>query len=598
MRFPFPLHAGGACALALLAACSASPPMAPPARTEADAAAEVAAQAATHAAVLSERKREARLQDLAAGSAADAMAERAQDGALMAPPPPAATPVPAEGASVALSKQAPCCAPALPPAPVEERENYAPIASHAVQRAAEQPLSTFSIDVDTGSYSNVRRFLAQGRLPPQDAVRVEELLNYFHYDDPAPRDARHPFALHTELAPTPWNAKTWLLRVGIQGWKPTGPRPASNLVFLVDVSGSMADADKLPLVKAALQQLTAQLDARDRISLVVYAGASGVVLEPTRGDRHDLIADALERLQAGGSTNGGEGIRLAYALAQQAYIKGGNNRVLLATDGDFNVGTTSFEQLVDLVEERRRNGVALTTLGFGSGNYNDHLMEQLADAGNGNHAYIDSLAEAQRVLVENRDATLQTIARDVKVQIEFNPAQVSEYRLIGYEKRALRREDFSNDRIDAGEIGAGHHVTALYELALLGAGGERIEPLRYGKAAAAQAAGGELAFLRLRYKRPDEGMDAASRLVERVLTRGDLDRAPASADLRWAAAVAAFGQLLRGGQYTGSFRYTDVEDLARSARGPEVRAEAAEFLQLVRQAAHLSGARAAIAVED
>ena len=490
--------------------------------------------------------------------------------------------------SAAYAQMPHCCAPPAEP----ERENYGEIKGNPVQRVAEQPVSTFSIDVDTGSYSNVRRFLQQGRLPPKDAVRVEELVNYFDYAYPTPRNRRQPFGLHTELAPTPWNAKTHLLRIGLQGWRPSGPRKASNLVFLMDVSGSMQDADKLPLVKSSLKLLTRELSAQDRISLVVYAGSSGVVLEPTPGNQSAKIDAALERLQAGGSTNGGEGIQAAYAMARQAFIPGGNNRVLLATDGDFNVGTTSFETLKEMVEAQRKTGVALTTLGFGEGNYNEHLMEQLADVGNGNYAYIDSLSEAQKVLVQNRDATLETLARDVKVQIEFNPALVSEYRLIGYENRMLEREDFSNDKVDAGEIGAGHRVTALYEVALVGRGGERVEPLRYGKTGVAVPTSGELAFLRLRYKTGDE-MTAPSQLIEQpVRVEQSVELAKASQSFRLAASVAAFGQLLRGGQYTEQFRYTDVEALARAARGDDPQGYAGEFLQLVQLAGRLSATQA------
>ena len=481
------------------------------------------------------------------------------------------------------------------PRPVD-RENYGKLDANPLHRVAEDPVSTFSIDVDTGSYSNVRRMLNAGRLPPQDAVRVEELINYFDYAYAAPRDEATPFGVLTEVALTPWNPKTHLLHIGIQGWKPRAAPKASNLVFLVDVSGSMDEPDKLPLVKASLRLLTRRLTAADRISLVVYAGSSGAVLEPTAGSESATIQSALERLQAGGSTNGGEGIALAYAMAEKAFIKDGNNRVLLATDGDFNVGIVSFEALVDLVEEKRRSGVALTTLGFGTGNYNDHLMEQLADAGNGNHAYIDSLTEAERVLVSQRDATLHTIASDVKIQVEFNPARVSEYRLIGYENRMLAREDFNNDRVDAGEIGAGHSVTALYEIALKGRGGERVDPLRYGAEPAIANGGDELAFVRLRYKRPGDGMLVSSKLIEQPVTVGALrdDVGDASAQFRLAAAVAAWGQLLRGGTHTGNFGYEDVIALAGSAGGADP--EAVNFLQLVRLAEGLSTAPAQAAL--
>jgi len=472
---------------------------------------------------------------------------------------------------------------------VQDGEKYAHVEDSGVLRVSEQPVSTFSIDVDTGSYSNVRRMLRSGALPRQDAVRVEEMINYFEYAYAPPVDRDRPFAVHTELAPTPWNAKTHLLRIGLQGWKPQGELPPSNLVFLVDVSGSMQSADKLPLVKSSLKLLVNELGARDRIALVVYAGASGVVLEPTPGDRKGEILAALDRLEAGGSTNGADGIRLAYAMAERAFLRHGINRVLLATDGDFNVGIVDFEQLKDLVEDQRKSGVALSTLGFGTGNYNDHLMEQLADAGNGNYTYVDGLAEARRALVQMRAATLQTIAKDVKIQVEFNPAAVAEYRLIGYENRALQREDFNNDAIDAGEIGAGHSVTALYEIALRGSGGERIGALRYQGGDGKAGGSGELAFLRLRYK-PVTGLSAggapdgdASTLIERPITRADMapSLAQASESLRFAAAVSAFGQLLRGGRYTERYGYADVLQLARGARGDDAQGWKNEFVQLV-----------------
>lgn len=473
---------------------------------------------------------------------------------------------------------------------IQDTEKYQHFDESSVLRVAEHPVSTFSIDVDTGSYSNVRRFLKGGALPRQDAVRVEEMINYFDYAYAPPKQRGQPFSVHTELAPAPWNGKTHLLRIGLQGWKPAGALPPSNLVFLVDVSGSMQDPDKLPLVKSSLKLLVNELGARDSIALVVYAGASGVVLEPTPGDRKATILGALDRLEAGGSTNGAAGIQLAYAMAERAFVRHGINRVLLATDGDFNVGTVDFEQLKDLIEEKRKSGVALSTLGFGTGNYNDQLMEQLADAGNGNYTYVDGLAEARRALVQMRAATLQTIARDVKIQVEFNPAAVAEYRLIGYENRALKREDFNNDAIDAGEIGAGHSVTALYEIALRGSGGERIEGLRYqgGEGKVTQVTAGEagrggsdeLAFLRLRYKAPDGD---TSKLIERSITRADMARdfAAASPSLRFAASVAAFGQILRGGRYTERYGYEEVLQLARAARGDDAHGWKGEFVQLV-----------------
>jgi Ca-activated chloride channel homolog len=485
----------------------------------------------------------------------------------------------------------------LSPAPMaiqlpasQDRENYAAFKDAGVLRVAEVPVSTFSIDVDTGAYSNVRRWLRNGRLPPQDAVRVEEFVNYFDYAYAPPRDRRTPFATHVEIAPTPWNAKTHLLRIGLQGWLPQGDLLPANLVFLVDVSGSMHSADKLPLVQSSLKLLAQQMSARDRISLVVYAGRSGVILEPTPGDQKARIIAAIDSLNAGGSTAGAAGIELAYAMARQGYIDKGINRVLLATDGDFNVGITDFEQLKDLVERQRASGIALSTLGFGTGNYNEHLMEQLADVGDGNYSYIDDLAEGRRVLVHARAATLQTIARDVKIQVEFNPAVVAEYRLIGYENRALAREDFANDKVDAGEIGAGHNVTALYEIALAGSGGERIEPLRYGGKPKA-GGGDEIAHLRLRYKEPDGN---TSQLIERPIRRSELKRelAASSEDFRFAAAVAGFGQLLRGGRYTAAWTWSDVLELARDARGADAEGWRGEFVQLVQLAQSLQPGQA------
>ncbi len=468
-----------------------------------------------------------------------------------------------------------------------DRERYAHLDDNPVKRVAEHPVSTFSIDVDTGAYANVRRMLRQGRLPVQDAVRVEEMINYFSYDYPVPEDRRTPFGVTTEIAPTPWNAETHLLHIGIKGYEvPKEQLPAANLVFLVDVSGSMRSANKLELLKSALKLLVRQMSARDRVSLVVYAGASGVVLEPTPGNRHGVIAAALDSLSAGGSTNGGAGIRLAYAMAEQAFVPGGINRVLLATDGDFNVGTVSFEALKDLIEEKRKTGIALTTLGFGTGNYNDQLMEQLADAGNGNYAYIDTLNEANKVLVEQLTSTLHTIAKDVKIQIEFNPALVAEYRLIGYENRLLRREDFSNDKIDAGEIGAGHTVTALYEIALAGSRGQRIAPLRYADEPRRESAhAGELAHLRLRYKAPD---NETSTLIEQPLRQREIRRpGDTSERFRFAAAVAAFGQALKGGEHLGDFHLDAVAELASAARGSDPFGYRGEFLSLVRLAKSL-----------
>jgi len=497
-------------------------------------------------------------------------------------------PAPVATANVAGARKAlpvPDFRPAVEPL---NREQYAHYTDNPLQRVAGQPFSTFSIDVDTGAYSNMRRMLNAGSKPVRDAIRTEELVNYFSYDYPLPGRRGTPFSITTEVGTTPWNADTHLLHIGIQGFEvPQQQLPPANLVFLVDVSGSMRTPDKLELLKSGLKLLVRRLDRDDRVSIVVYAGASGTVLEPTPGDRTANITAALDALTAGGSTNGGAGIRLAYAVARQAFIEGGINRVLLATDGDFNVGTVNFEMLKQLVEEQRASGIGLTTLGFGSGNYNDHLMEQLADAGNGNYAYIDTLSEASKVLVDELSSTLLTIAKDVKIQVEFNPATVAEYRLIGYENRALAREDFGNDRVDAGEIGAGHSVTAIYEVALTGSRGERLGAGRYQQQRRVRhRPGDELALVRVRYKLP---ASATSSLIETPVPGSGMicDIAQTSERYRFAAAVAGFGQLLRGGKYTGTFTYADVLELARTARGNDPFGYRGEFLQLVNLAASL-----------
>lgn len=466
-------------------------------------------------------------------------------------------------------------------------ERYQDHADNPLQITADNPVSTFSIDVDTGSYTNVRRMLTANQLPPGDAVRAEEFLNYFDYGYTPPATRDTPFSVTTELAAAPWNAQRKLLLVGIKGYElPQSEIPPSNLVFLIDTSGSMNSPDKLPLLCDAFKQMVPNLREQDRVSIVVYAGSAGLVLAPTPGDQHQRILDALDSLSAGGSTNGGAGIQLAYTIAKQNLIKGGVNRVVLATDGDFNVGTTDDEALKTLVAREREHGVALTTLGFGAGNYNEQLAEQLADIGNGNHAYIDTLAEARKVLVAEVGATLFTIAKDVKIQVEFNPAAVSEYRLIGYENRQLRREDFNNDKIDAGEIGAGHDVTALYELTLVGDGG-LVDPLRYGGGdkPANSVGAQEIAFVKLRYKQPNED---TSRLIERPLRKSELQDS-ASERLRFAAAVAAFADTLRGGTHLGAFDLERIATLARGARGADSDGYRAEFLKLVATARRLKG---------
>ncbi len=469
-----------------------------------------------------------------------------------------------------------------------DRENYAHFEDNQTRRVMEHPVSTFSIDVDTGSYANVRRMLNAGRLPARDAVRTEELVNYFSYDYPAHNNRDEPFALYREIAPSPWNENTYLLHLGIRGYDLAETSlPASNLVFLVDVSGSMQSANKLELLKSSLKLLTRQLDADDRVSIVVYAGASGVVLEPTPGNQRARIIASLESLQAGGSTNGAAGIRLAYAMAEQGFIKGGINRVLLATDGDFNVGTSNIEQLKDLVAEKRKTGISLSALGFGTGNYNDYLMEQIADTGNGNYAYIDTLNEAQKVLVDEMNSTLFTIAKDVKIQLEFNPALVSEYRLVGYENRVLNREDFNNDKVDAGEIGAGHTVTALYEISLVPGKGKLIDPLRYQQEKLPGATTDELAFLRIRYKEPDS---ETSKLLEWALDKKEIiaDIEKTSTDFRFASAVASFAQELRGGRNIGAFSYPQVYQLAKGALGEDSFGYRSEFIQMVKLAGSIS----------
>lgn len=457
----------------------------------------------------------------------------------------------------------------------EQREQYQALADNPIHSVAESPVSTFSADVDTGAYANVRRLLNQGRLPPEGAVRLEEMVNYFPYNYALPSDGS-PFGVTTELAVTPWNQHTRLLRIGIKASDRAVTELApANLVFLVDVSGSMDRREGLPLVKSTLKLLVDQLREQDRVSLVVYAGESRVVLEPTSGREKAKIRTAIEQLTAGGSTAGASGIELAYQMAQQAFIPKGINRILLATDGDFNVGISDFDSLKQMAVDKRKTGISLTTLGFGVDNYNEHLMEQLADAGDGNYAYIDNLREARKVLVDQLGSTLAMVAKNVKLQVEFNPVQVSEYRLLGYENRALKREDFSNDKVDAGEVGAGHTVTALYEIVPTGEKGW-LEPLRYGKSEKVVAAkDGELAMLRVRYQQPEGGK---SLLIERPIAN---QLAPASEDLRFAAAVAAFSQQLKDGRYTGDFSLKDTEALARGARGDDRFGLRNEFVQLV-----------------
>ncbi|PXF64503.1 vWA domain-containing protein [Kangiella spongicola] len=462
-------------------------------------------------------------------------------------------------------------------------EKYQKIEASDVHSTREQPVSTFSIDVDTGSYSNVRRMLNNGQLPPTDAVRLEEFVNYFNYDYPTPDSKEMPFSVSTEVMTAPWNKEAKLLQIGIKGYEEASSElPPSNLVFLVDVSGSMRSPNKLGLVKKALKMLAKGSREQDTISLVVYAGASGVVLEPTAANDRIKIEQALDSLIAGGSTNGGAGIELAYKMAEKAFIKDGINRVILATDGDFNVGTVNREQLIDMVERKRKTGIGFSALGFGTGNYNEHLMEQLANKGNGNYGYIDNLLEAKKLLVDQRAGTLMTIAKDVKIQVEFNPAVVAEYRLLGYQNRMLEREDFNNDKVDAGEIGAGHTVTALYEVVLQDSEGKRMEPLRYSSNEKTEDHKlTEAAMISLRYKLPDEDK---STLYRDYLQAETLKQSKGGDNIRFAASVAGFAELLRGGQFLGDWSWDEAQQLAQASKGQDVNGYRGELMQLISMA--------------
>jgi Ca-activated chloride channel family protein len=461
--------------------------------------------------------------------------------------------------------------------------------------AASNPLSTFSIDVDTASYSNVRRFIESGSLPPKDAVRVEEMINYFTYDYREPEGDK-PFSIDLDATACPWDASHRLLRIGLKGRDvATENRPASNLVFLLDVSGSMTPAERLPLVKQAMRLLVEKLTEKDRVAIVIYAGGSGLALPSTAGDRKETILRAMEELKAGGSTNGAEGIELAYKVAADNFIKGGVNRVILATDGDFNIGVTNQGDLIRLIEDKAKSGVFLSVLGVGTDNLKDSTMQKLADKGNGNYAYLDSLDEARKVLVQQVNGTLMTIAKDVKIQVEFNPARVASYRLIGYEKRMLRKEDFNNDKVDAGEIGAGHTVTALYEIVPAGTGAvdpsasiPPVDPLKYqapnsSPVAVAQAdakASQEMVTVKLRYKKPDGDR---SELTERSFVDNGSKFENAAPDLKFAAAVAEFGMILRDSQYKGKGTLGAVIEWAQEGKGRDAAGYRAGFLDLARK---------------
>jgi Ca-activated chloride channel homolog len=474
--------------------------------------------------------------------------------------------------------------------------SYTDILENRFRSATEHPLSTFSVDVDTASYANVRRFLNEGRLPPPAAVRIEELINYFKYDYPAPRgDA--PVAVTTEVAACPWNAKHKLALVGLRAIPIRQERtPARNLTFLLDVSGSMMPENRLPLIKSAMRMLVETLRAEDRVAIVVYAGGSGVVLHPTAGDRKHVINTAIAELHAGGSTNGAAGIELAYNLASESFVKGGINRVILATDGDFNVGVTSPNALTRLIEEKRERGIYLSVLGVGDDNLKDSTMEMLADKGNGNYSYLDSLQEGRRVLIAEAGSTLVTVAKDVKLQIEFNPAFVGAYRLVGYENRILRREDFNNDRKDAGEMGAGHTVTALYEIVPAGEpvpDGE-VDPLKYQRPAEPPARtiatnSTELMNIKVRYKAPDDKSDAGEEAAKSRLLEFPVRETGSrmTANLGFAAAVAEFGMLIRRSAYKGTGTWQHALALAREHRGSDPDGYRAEFIRLVDLAAAL-----------
>lgn len=464
--------------------------------------------------------------------------------------------------------------------PPENTESYKPIEENIFKRVGNAPLSTFSIDVDRAGYSNIRRMINNGQDIPVDAVKIEEMVNYFNYDYPQPT-GNDPFSINTEVAATPWNDQTQLVKIGLQGKIiPLDDVPASNLVFLIDVSGSMNSPNKLELLKSAFKLLTDNLREQDKVAMVVYAGAAGVVLEPTSGNEKAKIKEALQKLQAGGSTAGGEGIKMAYKIAEEHFIEGGNNRVILATDGDFNVGASSDRAMEDLIEEKRNSGVFLTCLGFGMGNYKDSKMETLADKGNGNYAYIDNMQEAKRVLGTEFGGTIYTIAKDVKIQVEFNPGKVAAYRLIGYENRLLNDEDFNDDQKDAGELGSGHTVTALYEIIPVGVKSKflkEVDDLKYSTMKNKDF-GEELLTVKFRYKEPDGNN---SKLITKTVNSPETGKEP-SEDLKFMSAVALFGMNLRESEYSNNCGNEVVIDLAEAGRGADGDGYRAEFIRLVK----------------
>ena len=470
---------------------------------------------------------------------------------------------------------------------VTNTERYQKQPDQPVKAVAQEPVSTFSIDVDTGSYANVRRFLNDGGLPPEDAVRIEEIVNYFPYNYPLPTGT-HPFAIHTQTVDSPWQPEAKLIKIGIQAQDLAKKElPPANLVFLVDVSGSMDEPDKLPLVKKTLRILTEQLRPQDKVTLITYADGEALVLPPTSGDNKDEILRTINKLQAGGSTAGESALKMAYEQAQKAYVKNGINRILLATDGDFNVGVADTEALKSMVAEKRKSGISLTTLGFGTGNYNEDMMEQIADAGDGNYSYIDNEKEAKKVLQHQLTSTLATVAQDVKIQVEFNPATVKEYRLVGYTNRTLRNEDFNNDKVDAGDIGSGHSVTAIYEIIPQGKQGWLNES-RYQKAPAASGGKNEYAFVKVRYKLPGQ---STSKLIEQAVPAVSIPLAQADEDTRLALAAASYAQALRGGEYNGKLDWDAIEQMAKQAKGKDPFGLQEEFVELVEIAKSLSSKR-------
>ncbi|MHC0446700.1 vWA domain-containing protein [Flavobacterium sp. 3-218] len=459
-------------------------------------------------------------------------------------------------------------------------ESYAALEENPFESPLKEPLSTFSIDVDNASYTNIRRFINEGQKVPKDAVRVEEMINFFKYKYPQP-EGEHPFAINTEYSDCPWNKNSRLLKIGLQGKNiPMANLPATNLVFLVDVSGSMDEQNKLPLLKESMKILVKELRPIDKVSIVVYAGSAGVVLEPTSGDNKDEIIDAFDDLHAGGSTAGGEGIELAYKLAQQNFIKEGNNRVVIATDGDFNVGASSDDDMLKLIEQKRESGVFLTVLGFGMGNYKDSKMEILADKGNGNYAYIDNIQEANRFLGKEFKGSMFAIAKDVKIQIEFNPNHVQAYRLIGYENRKLNAEDFKNDKIDAGELGSGHSVTALYEIVPTGVDSDYVpSDLKYTKTQkATENHSDELATVKFRYKKPDGNK---SNEIVNVIADKKTDLENSSQDFKFTTAVSWFGLKLRESKYIANSSSSDIKRLAKSGLSNDDEGYRSEFVRLV-----------------